>query len=390
MSEWINELKNTHDELSAQLEQCTARQKDVTNQFNAAKARQADLEQQLEAVSAEMARLGMMQLGKKMMLRAEQDNIRKKLNANKELQESLKGRLQKLVAEGQQLRQDLEQARRTLEAAETPAVEEGPATAEPAVPVEEPVKADVPVPKPAPAPKKPVIRKPAAPRGPSPRKVRVELEALPLTEQTERLLALLSPYYPEKQVFAPEVLPSALRESLAAVAARSGFDGPAAFLKAQGWQTISAAQARSLRQGMYCTPGEEPEIIRPRLQNVLQRLEKHYPERVIAVSIQHDHKSLAQDVSALHQWLGYASVGAMLTAYGFRYDVRGGGRPATDAAQLVDALRAAYADSPKPGSIARIMADHPEYAAALKTLQNQAPRRFGMSLRQYLQQEGVL
>lgn len=376
-------------------EMLSRQRQDLAAQLSAAVSRQHDLEQQLQSASNELAKLGLMQLGKKMMIRAEQDNIRKKLAANRQLQDSLSGRLQALEAQ-------LAQAKAAAAEAETPApvpvAESVPA--EPA-PVTEPVQVEPvagpapvqqPVPKKAPAPRPAAPRKPqaAASRRPAVRRVKEDWSALPMPEQTERLLALLEPYYPEHQVFALDVLPTELRERLSAVAAGCGHEGVAAFLAAQGWQLITAAQARELRQGRYCTPGEEPEIIRARLEGVLRRMEKHYPDRVIARSIQHDHKSLAQDASALHQWLGYPNVGAMLTAYGFRYEASSGGRPATDVEQLLAALRAAYAEAAKPQSIAQIMADHPELAAKLKTMQNQAPKRFGMSLRQYLRQEGVL
>lgn len=385
---------NTCDALARQ-------RQDLADQLSAAVRRQRDLEQQLQKASGDLARLGLMQIGKKMMIRAEQDNIRKKLTANKQLQESLAARMKALEAQLEQARKEAEEA-----AAQDPVLAEAPAASvEESVPTEEPVPEAVTAPVVAPvapveepAPKKAPARRPAAPQKPrtaaprmsSPRRPKEDWSALALPEQAERLLARLEPYYPEHQVFALEVLPMELRERLSAIAAASGFDAPGAFLQAKGWQLINAREARVLRQGKYCTPGEEPEIIRPRLNGVLRRMEKHYPDRVIGRSIQHDHKSLAQDASALHQWLGYPSVGAMLTAYGFRYDVSAGGRPATDADGLLAALRAAYAEAEKPQTIAQIMADHPEMAAALKTLQNQAPRRFGMSLRQYLKQEGVL
>lgn len=370
---------------------------DLADQLSAAVRRQHDLEQQLQKTSGDLARLGLMQIGKKMMIRAEQDNIRKKLTANKQLQKSLAARMNALDAQLEQAMQAAEEAAALAEAPAAP-VEESVPTEEP-IPeaVTAPVVAPV-APVEEPAPKKAPARRPAAPQKPrtaaprmsSPRRPKEDWSALALPEQAERLLARLEPYYPEHQVFALEVLPMELRERLSAIAAASGFDAPGAFLQAKGWQLITAREARVLRQGKYCTPGEEPEIIRPRLNGVLRRMEKHYPDRVIGRSIQHDHKSLAQDASALHQWLGYPSVGAMLTAYGFRYDVSAGGRPATDADGLLAALRSAYAEAEKPQTIAQIMADHPEMAAALKTLQNQAPRRFCMSLRQYLKQEGVL
>ena len=80
---------NTCDALACQ-------RQDLAGQLGAAVRRQRDLEQQLQKASGDLARLGLMQIGKKMMIRAEQDNIRKKLTANKQLQESLAARMKAL------------------------------------------------------------------------------------------------------------------------------------------------------------------------------------------------------------------------------------------------------------------------------------------------------
>lgn len=379
---------NLPDQLQATLD-------DLTRQHSAAVQRQHDLEQQLKAAQGELTRLGFMQLGKKMMLRAEADSIAKKLGANQHLQSTLQGRIAAVQAQLSEA-----QAAKASEPAAIaePAAEDAPAPV--AEPVAEPAIADVPalvaepslVAAPAPAPQA-APRKPraAGPKQPVVRAARPEVsDDLPLPEQVSRLLAHLEDYYPEHQLFAAEVLTTQARTRLSELAARCGHASPAELLAAHGWQMITPAEGRALRQGRYTTPGGEPAVILPKLRSVLHRMEKHYPDHVIARSIQHDHKSLAQDVSALSAYLGYASSGELLTAYGFRYDVPTGGRPALDVDGIVAALKAAYAGGPRPRTIAQITADHPEYAAVLKTLQNQAPRRFGMSLRRYFTQQGLM
>ena len=390
-------------ELNTRMAECNAQTLELAKQHKAAVRREEDLRQQYDKLHAELTQLGIMQLGRRMRLRAEQDSISKKIVANQQLQASL-------LAKQEGCAQRLAVLQEQLGAMQQTAAQE-PVSAQPApvkaVPVEEPaaqaapVTPDgelpavqaAPVEQPAASPAEPVRRAPrsAAPRKPVARKARQDGQPEPpLEEAVAHLLSRLEPLYPEHQVYALDSLNADLRDRLGTLTARSGAASPAEFLSAHGWQLITPREALALRRGKHCVPGEEPEIIRPRLESVLSRLEKHYPDHVISRSIQHDHKSLAQDVSGLHLWLGYESIGSMLTAYGFRYDVPVGGRPATDVAGLLDTLRAAYAEGSKPRSIARIAADHPELAGALKTLQNQAPTRFGMSLRQYLAQEGVL
>lgn len=383
----IQPLQDKLDELTRQHGEAAAQYEALGKQARAAQQREADLQQQLKAVQTELAQLGLMQLGRRMMLRAELDNARKKLAANKQLQESLDGKQQTVRKQLSQLTAAVTQTRLELAEAALHAAksEPIPANEAPAAP-EAPAQAPPPVSEPAP------VRQPAAPRKPrtqaaAPRRIEADL---PLPEQIHQLLTELEPFYPEHQVFAPEVLSAGLRSRLIQLTERSGAESPAAFLQAQGWQLIGLQQAKALRQGKHCTPGEEPEVIRPKLNSVLHRLEKHYPDRIIRRSIQHDHKSLAQDVSGLYQWLGYPGAAAMLIAYGFHYAVPSGGRPATNIPVVIGALRAAYPADARPRTISQIMTEHPEHAGVLKTLQNQAPARFGMSLRQYLTQQGVL
>lgn len=388
-----------------QPEQLRAALDELTRQHSAALQHHKELEQQLKAAQAELARLGFMQLGRRRVLRAEADGLARQLGANQHLQTTLLARITAARAQLTQMQSVLTEepapvAEGLAPVAEepapvveepTPAAEEpAPVIEEPAPIVEEPAHAAE---APAPVAAKPVPRKPraSAPRKPVLRAARPEVsDDLPLPEQIDRLLAHLQAYYPDQKLCAPEVLTAEARARLGELAARSGHASPAELLSAHGWQVLTPAEARALHQGRYTTPGSEPEIIRAKLGSVLRRLEKHYPERVISRSIQHEHKSLAQDVSALSVYLGFATPGAMLTAHGFRYNAPSGGRPALDADAVIAALKAAYADAPRPRTIAQITAEHPEYAAVLKTLQNQAPKRFGMSLRKYFMQQGLM
>lgn len=343
---------------------------DLRQQHSLLQQCQQELEKQQSAVQQELAALGFMQLGKKMVLRAELDSISKRLIANQQLQAALLRQIGEL------------QRPPEVPAPEVPAPVAIPAAEPIAEPRAEPV--DAPAEEPVPA-ARPNVRK-RAPRSP-----RIAIDpALPPEEQVSRLLARLEAYYPEHCLFAPEVLSAEARARLAALATACGHASAAELLAAHGWQQITLAEGRALRQPTCPAPGEEPAALRPRLASLLARLEKHYPDKVISRSIQHGHKSLAQEATALSAHLGYPGVGAMLTAYGFRYEASAGGRPPVDAAGAIAALKAAYPDDARPRSVTQIISEHPEYAALLKTLQNQAPRRYGMSLRQYLISQGVM
>ena len=380
---------------------------DLNRQHHAAVRRQQDLEQQLKTAQESMSKLGFMQLGKKMLLKAEIDSINAKLTANRQLQESLTGRITAASAELEAALAEESAAAEVaapviemavpVEAAPLPVIEEpcapqdpAPAGEVPTLPVAEeaPAAPEAPVPvMDVPAPRKP---RAAAPRKSVPRAPKLALDtALSPDEQLTRLLAHLEGFYPEHQFFSPEVLTAEARALLLSLAEARGCS-PADLLATRGWQVITPVQGRAMRAAGTPAPGCEPAALQPKLTAVLARLDRHYTDHIIGRSIQHDHKALAQDVSALSAHLGYATPGAMLTAYGYRYDVRSSGRPALDMAGIVDALRAAYDGKDKPRTIAQIAADHPEYAAVLKTLQNQAPKRFGMSLKQYFVQQGIM
>lgn len=357
---------------------------DLTRQLSAALQRQRDLEQQLSAAQSEMGKLGFMQLGRKMRLSTEIENLNRKLSTNRQLQANLEAK----IADAQAAMTAEPQAEELP--APASADEAAPSAPESAGPAAQPEAAPVGQAAPAPAPQiaKP---RPAAPRRPVLRTTALLTDAsLPPEEQVRQLLTHLEAYYPEHKLFSVEVLGTKARAQLTALAERFGHASVADFLAAHGWEVIPYTQARALRLGRHTIPGQEPAIIVPKLHSVLARLEHHYPEKVISRSIQHDHKGLAQDVSALSVYLGYESIGAMMTAHGFRYDVPSGGRPAKDVDAVVNALKELYKDGPKPRTIAQIAADHPEYAAVLKTLQNQAPKRFGMSLRKYFAHQDLM
>ncbi len=214
---------------------------------------------------------------------------------------------------------------------------------------------------------------------------------VPVEARVAHVLARLEQFYPEHQVYALDSISADLRAKVAKLAKETGHADAADFLADQGWRTIRGEAVHTLRRGKHTTPGEEPAVIRPQVVSMLRRLNACYPDRVIPRSIQRDHKSLAQDITGLYQWLGYESIAAMLTAYGYTYlAAPKGGRPAKDAAPTLALLRGLYPEEGKPASIQQILRDYPDLAPSIKTLQNKAPSAFGMTLKEYLREKKVI
>ena len=200
----------------------------------------------------------------------------------------------------------------------------------------------------------------------------------------------LEALYPERKVFALDSIDGKLRENIASMYQQQGYRTVEDFLAANGFSLISGDEVKKIRSFVLYTPGTEPDVIRSKVENMLRLLDEYYPDKIISRGIQKDHKSLSQTVSGLYQWLGYADAGAMLEAYGFRYNVGSSGRPSNDYDAVIDALIEKYRDQPKPQSMGILIYDNPEYKSQLKTLQNKANELFGMTLKKYFEELGLL
>lgn len=213
----------------------------------------------------------------------------------------------------------------------------------------------------------------------------------PTSNALQSALAKLEQLYPEHKIFALDALDRDLQDKLAGLAQKAGLPNIRDLLQPYGYEFIAGNAVKELRSSVVYPPGSEPEFIKNKVQNMLTRLEKYYPEHIIPRMIEADHKKLAQNVSALYRWLGYADTKAMLEAYGFDYQKgENGGRPATDFQPMLNALLAKYQNQPRPASIGALLFENPEYKGKLKTMQNNAQELFGTSLVKYLRQLGIL
>lgn len=208
-----------------------------------------------------------------------------------------------------------------------------------------------------------------------------------------KVLEQLEAYYPEHKIFALDSIDGYLREQIAGLYRQLGFATIDEMLAAYGYEIISGEEVKKIRSFVLYTPGNEPDVIRDKIDSMLQRLEEYYPDRVITHSMQKDHKKLSQAVSGLYQWLGYANATEMLDAYGFRYEAEAKGafgRPlARDYDEVIQTLVEKYKDGPKPKSMGDLLYDNPDLKGAIKTLSNKATEVFGMSLKKYLAEVGV-
>lgn len=205
----------------------------------------------------------------------------------------------------------------------------------------------------------------------------------------ETILARLESLYPEHKVFALSGLDDKLREAMASSYWQLGYSSVEEFLHANGYEIISGEAVRELRSFVVYPPGTEPLAVASKVRSILNRLMEYYPDRKIIGAIQNEHKSLSSDISAMYQWLGYDSMGSMLEAYGYEYVVSTG-RNETDFDAVIDFLIQKYETEPKPKTIGLLMHDNPDLRGTLKTLQNRAQELFGMTLKQYFADLGIL
>lgn len=213
-----------------------------------------------------------------------------------------------------------------------------------------------------------------------------------LAERLNRAFDRLENLFPEGKVFAFDSLDSELRERMAELYKKAGYATVEEMLKAYGFEIISGDEVRKLRSFVLYTPGNEPDVVKNKVNSMVSRLNEYYPDKVIPRGLQNDHKNLSKAVSGLYQWLGYENASEMLKAYGFdvQYGDGSSGRPTNDYQALIDTLIERYEGVEKVKAIGLLMHDNPDLAGQIKTLQNQSNLLFGMSLAKYFKEIGIL
>lgn len=211
-----------------------------------------------------------------------------------------------------------------------------------------------------------------------------------LAAAIDRVLEKLEELYPERKVFALDNIDTGLRANITNFAAKAGYPSSDEMLRAYGYEFINGDEVKKIRSRVIYTPGNEPEIIRSKIESMLLRLEQYYPDHVIAGTLAREHKKLAGAVSGLYQWLGYPDPAVMLAAYGYTYNLpKMGSEQVNDYDELIRILVEKYKTGPKPKNMSALIRENPEYKAQLKTLQNNQYKILGMKAKEYFIKAGI-
>ena len=210
-------------------------------------------------------------------------------------------------------------------------------------------------------------------------------------QAVEEFFEKLEKLYPEHQVFALDAIDGHLREKMSQLCNLTKCDSPAVFLGAYGYKMISGDEVKKIRGTVKYLPGEEPSVIKGKVNSVINRLKEYYPDGIIDKGIQSNHKKLSSNISGLYQWLGYENSAEMLKAYGFQVQYCAeGGRPADDYEALIKTLQEKYSNGKKPRTMSELIKDNPDLTSRIKTLQNTSNKLFGMTLKKYFAKIGIL
>jgi len=209
----------------------------------------------------------------------------------------------------------------------------------------------------------------------------------------ENILKKLELYYPEHKVFSLDSIDKDLRERISKYSKELGFTNTLEFFKRYGYEVIKGEDVKSLRNKVIYKPGTEPLFIKTKVESICRRLDEYYPNKIIPRGIQNDHNALSKSVSGMYQWLGYPDTKSFLESYGYTYNLLSdtGGRPASnDAEETLNYLIEKYSNNPIYTSVLDLRNNELAYASKIKTLANNAPKLYGMSLKEYLLEKNVL
>lgn len=126
-----------------------------------------------------------------------------------------------------------------------------------------------------------------------------------------------------------------------------------------------------------------------RLQNLCKKLEAAYPDKKVSgLGSQHNH--WYEDLSALVKELGYTDRAELLAACGFEYVKSLGGRPSDTSDNYLNELKKRYPNGASFSSLTELVAANPDLAGKTKTMTNTAQKLYGMSLSNYLAENGLM
>lgn len=123
-------------------------------------------------------------------------------------------------------------------------------------------------------------------------------------------------------------------------------------------------------------PGQEPDIIKVRLDRLFAKLDATYPDKVI-FRLEYHHKKASQTITELYRLLGYEDRQSFLAAYGYTTTKRGALK--TDIDAIVARLQRRYEGKSKRATLTELQRDNPDLSGKIRSMQSNAMAWFGMS-----------
>lgn len=211
-----------------------------------------------------------------------------------------------------------------------------------------------------------------------------------LRSTAEKVFDKLEQLYPEHKVFALDAVGKQVSKEISELYVKAGYPSAERLMLDYGFEHISSADARMLRSSVLYQPGFEPEIIKPRIDYIMNTLTADYPGRVISDVLSKSHRSVYQSLLGISVWMGYDSVASMLNAYGFTGVTSDAGRIAVDHNLILEQLTGRYENKKRPSGMMELLSDNPDMKGNLKTLSNRSAELFGMTFVQYLKSIGLI
>ena len=96
-----------------------------------------------------------------------------------------------------------------------------------------------------------------------------------------RVIETLESLYPEHKVFALSSIDDHLRETLNVLYQELGCKNLDSFLNELGYEIIPASAVRDIRSEVLDSPGQEPEPIHTKIENMIKSLDEYYPDKIM-------------------------------------------------------------------------------------------------------------
>lgn len=205
----------------------------------------------------------------------------------------------------------------------------------------------------------------------------------------DKLFAKLSEFYPEHKIFAFDNLVSHEREKLSKITKTLGLSSYQPILQGYGFEIITPEQTKQLRDKVIYTVGNEPDVIKNKVDNALKSLETYYPSKIIERSVQTDHPNLASSLSGLYQWLGYEDLGAFLAAYGYQYNLAVRESIELYSTEIVEEIKRRY-QGKTIFTVKQLLDENPDIASKIYGVSQSSQKLFGMTWSDYLTSLGIL